>query len=64
VIRGERYALPEMPVASAQHWLYNAPMSRVTQIARYSIRRNAFGWSVIDATTGLVVCRPASEELT
>jgi len=32
-------------------------MSRATKIARYRIRRNAFGWSVIDATTGLVVCR-------
>jgi hypothetical protein len=25
--------------------------------ARYTIRRDAFGWSVIDVTTGLVVCR-------
>jgi hypothetical protein len=25
--------------------------------ARYTIRRDAFGWSVIDVMTGLVVCR-------
>ena len=25
--------------------------------ARYTIRLDAFGWSVIDAVTGLVVCR-------
>jgi hypothetical protein len=32
-------------------------MDREPKLARYTIRRDAFGWSVIDAMTGLVACR-------
>ncbi|WP_334436999.1 hypothetical protein [Bradyrhizobium sp. AZCC 1610] len=32
-------------------------MTREPKLARYTIRRDAFGWSIIDAMTGQVACR-------
>ena len=34
-------------------------MAREPKTARYTIRRDPFGWSVIDTLTGLVACREA-----
>ena len=61
-IGGERVAPPKGPGPPGEGSERSAlelegPMDREPKTARYTIRRDSLGWSVVDAMTGNVACR-------